>query len=121
MSLFNVYIKPLMTQARLYRRAYPIAHLAYLAYPRFGIAFLEASELGRLRIGAASGGVPEVIASRARALFPYGDGAALALAVGATVSRSRRELLAPETIRKTYLKRYSWRLFAERWNSVVRG
>jgi hypothetical protein len=93
MSLFNVYIKPLLTQAGLYRRAYPIAHRAYLAYPRFGIAFLEAIALGRARIDTAC------------------------REIGGTVPLSRREL-APETVRK---QKYSWRLFAGLWKSVVRG
>jgi glycosyltransferase involved in cell wall biosynthesis len=117
MSSSNVYIRPLMTQAGLYRCAYPIVYRAYSAYPQFGIFFLEALALDRPSIGA----VPEVMPSQAGALFPYGDDAALAQAIEETESRSHSGLLVPETIRKTFLQRYSRPLFAETWNGAVRG
>lgn len=47
----------------------------------FGIVFLEAMHFGKPCLGAASGGIPEVVSPAAGILVPYGDTAATAAAL----------------------------------------
>src|SRR5262249_54633479 len=52
-ALSNVYIRPLLTRAEFYRRAYPIAHHVYSAYPLGLIASLPVHQIVRSTYGAS--------------------------------------------------------------------
>jgi len=85
----------------------------------FGIAFLEAMVAGRPCVGAAAGAVPEVVSQQMGELFPYADADALASALVRACDRLRQGELTPASIRASYDRLYSWRLFRERWTAYA--
>ncbi|MHB1846637.1 MAG: glycosyltransferase, partial [Deltaproteobacteria bacterium] len=86
----------------------------------FGIVFLEAASYRKPSLGAAAGGVPEVIQDGVTgALVPYGDAAALASKLGKLLDDPRAMAALGEAAFQGLDVRFGFRPFAQRFAQLL--